>query len=135
MKKIYVLAGVVLFISFVLMCWVFFGNFFDFAQNLGEKSSDISLDEKSKFIGIWETTYVEDDERFVGYDGTYKFNPDGTGLIGGIFCTWDIVDEKLVISYFEGTASLVYNYSFSDDENTLTLTDNKGSLEFIKHQI
>jgi hypothetical protein len=134
MKKIYVLAGIVLFIVFVIMVWVFFGNFFNFANTLGDISSNYTLDEKSKFIGTWETTYIEGDERFVGFNGVYAFNSDQTGFIGGLLCTWNILynDSKLVIYYYEGVANLTYNYSFYNDGNTLVLTNSIGSLDFSK---
>jgi hypothetical protein len=130
MKKIYVLAGVVLFFVFVIMVWVFFFDFFDFASTLGDKSSDIALDEKSKFIGTWETTYIEGDERFVGFNGIYIFNTDQTGTIGGLICTWDIIDNKLIIHYYEGIATLTYDYEFSNDGDLLILTNTEGSLNF-----
>ena len=130
MKKIYILAGVVLFFVFVIMVWIFFFDFFDFASTLGDKSSDIALDEKSKFIGTWETTYIEDDERFVGYNGIYIFNTDQTGTIGGLICTWDIIDNKLIIHYYEGIATLTYDYEFSNDGNLLILTNTEGTLNF-----
>jgi hypothetical protein len=132
MKKIYVLAGVVLFFVFVLMVWVFFFDFFDFASTLGDKSSDIALDEKSKFIGTWETTYIEDDERFVGFNGIYIFNTGQTGTIGGLLCTWKIIDNKLIIYYYEGVATLTYDYEFSNDGNLLILTDINGSINFYR---
>jgi predicted PurR-regulated permease PerM len=132
MKKILVLAGVVLFIVLVIMVWTFFGNFFDFAKNLGDKSSNIQLEEKAKFVGNWETQYIEDDERFVGFNGIYSFRSDGTSSVGGLDSTWDISNNKLVISYYEGLSTLIYSYVFSEGETNLTLTNNAGSLEFVK---
>lgn len=132
MKKIYIVAGIVLFIGFLAMVWIFFGDFFDFAQNLGEGAKKASYEEKTKFIGTWETIFIEGDERFVGFNGIYKFNTDGTGTIGGLLCTWDIKDNKLVIHYYEGIATLTYDYTLSDDDNSLILTKSKGSLEFVR---
>ena len=130
MKKIYILAGVVLFFVFVIMVWIFFFDFFDFASTLGDKSSDIALDEKSKFIGTWETTYIEGDERFVGYNGIYIFSTDQTGTIGGLVCTWEIIDNKLIIQYYGGIATLTYDYEFSNDGDLLVLTNTEGTLNF-----
>jgi hypothetical protein len=131
MKKIWILAGVVLFIVLVIMCWMFFGEFFNFAKNLSEGSEGV-IDEKSSFVGTWETTYIEGDNRFVGFNGVYKFYASGAGLIGGLDSTWDIVDNKLVIHYYGGAANLTYDYSFSNEDNTLTITNSNGALEFIK---
>jgi len=131
MKKIYILAGVILFIVLVIMCWVFFGNFFDYTKNLSEATKDI-LDEKSKFIGIWETQFFEDDDRFIGSSGIYIFRTDGIGSIGGIESIWDIIDKKLVVHCYEGVVILNYDYLFSNDEKTLTLTNSNGELVFIR---
>jgi len=132
MKKILILAGVVLLFVLLLSAWLFIIDFSYFAGSLGEGVEDIALDEKTKFIGTWETTYIEGDERFVGYDGTYKFNTDGTGIIGALICTWDILEEKLVIDYYEGYATLTYDYTFSDDETSLILDNSNGTIEFTK---
>lgn len=131
MKRIFILAGAVLFIVLVIMCWFFLGNVFKFASNLGEESK-IVMDDKNRFVGTWETTYIEGDDRFVGFNGIYNFKTDGTGAIGGLICTWNIENGKLVIDYNEGFSTLTYNYSFSNEDNALTLTNSNGSLEFIK---
>ena len=132
MRKIFVLAGIVLFFSFIAMCWLFFGNFFDFAKNLGEESEKIEVSEKSRFIGTWETTYIEGDERFIGDSGIYKFKTDGTGEVGGLDCIWNLSKVKLVITYNEGYSILSYNYTFSKDDSILTLNNDIGSLIFNK---
>lgn len=135
MKKIYILSGVILLFVLIIMCWVFFGNFSDFANKLGKESGKIPPDEKSKFVGTWETTYYEDDDRFVGFNGTYQFNTDETGSVGGLISTWDISNGKLVIYYYECTATLTYDYLFSDNGNKLTLTKSDGTLQFTKKLI
>ena len=132
MKKIFIVAGAIFLFVLLLSAWLFIIDFGNFAQTLGGGVGDILLDEKIKFIGTWETTYLEDDDRFVGYNGIYMFSSDGTGLIGGLSCTWDIVDSKLIIRYYEGFATLTYDYSFSDDVITLSLNDYKGTLDFTK---
>jgi hypothetical protein len=99
MKKIFILAGVVLLFVLLLTAWLFIIDFNIFAETLGEGAKEAALDEKSRFIGTWETQYIEVDDRFVGYSGVYIFSADGTGLIGGLVCTWDISDDKLVTHY------------------------------------
>ena len=96
MKKIFILAGAVLLFVLLLTTWLFVIDFSDFAKSLGDKTKDTGTDEKSKFIGTWETAYFESDERFFGYNGIYKFSSDGTGIIGGLICTWDIKNYQLI---------------------------------------
>lgn len=130
-EKIYVLVGVVLFFILVIMCWVFLGNFFDYTRNLGEVTEDL-VDEKSKFIGVWEIQFFKDDDRFVSNSGIYIFRTDGTGSISGIESTWDIIDKKLVVHYYDGVVILNYDYFFSNDEKILTLTNSNGEIVFIR---
>jgi len=132
MKKIFIFAGAILLFVLLLTAWLFIIDFSIFAEDLGEGVKEGALDEKTRFIGTWETPYIEGDDRFVGYNGIYTFSADGTGSIGGLLCTWDISDGKLVIHYYEGFATLTYDYSFSDDEDTLVLTSSDGSLTFTK---
>ena len=115
-----------------MMVWVFFFNFYDFATNLGEGAEQASSDEKTKFIGEWITEYMPGDERFVGNNGVYIFSSDETGSIGGLPCTWELSNGQLLIDYYEGFRSITYDYSFSNDDNILTLTNSIGTLEFTK---
>jgi adenine specific DNA methylase Mod len=132
MKKIYIIVGAILLFVFLLFAWIFIIDFSNFAQTLGGGVEDIEVIEKSKFIGTWETPYIENDDRFVGNNGIYTFSSDNTGSIGDLSCTWDITDNRLVIRYYEGILTLTYEYSFKDDDNTLNLTNSNGTLEFSK---
>ncbi|MHA1969020.1 MAG: hypothetical protein ACW964_14605 [Candidatus Hodarchaeales archaeon] len=132
MKKIYILVGAVLLLVLIIMCWFFIFQYFDFAQNLGKKSEGVALIESSRFIGNWETDFIEGDDRFIGYNGILIFHGDKTGSIGGLTSTWDIKEGQLIIYYYEGMASVTYDYSFSEDEKHLTLTNSNGFLEYIK---
>jgi len=133
MKKIYILAGAVFLLVLILMCWFFIFNYYEFATNLGKKSKDAALNEESRFIGTWETEYIEEDNRFIGFNGIYVFSSDGTGSIGGLSSTWDVEEGKLIIYYYERISSVSYEYSFSEDESILTLSNSNGFLEFTKN--
>lgn len=132
MKKIFIFAGVVLFFILILTTWLFIVDFSDFAKFLGKEVKESSNDEKSKFIGTWKTVFIEGDERFVGYNGIYKFSSDGSGTIGGLTCSWVLTENKLVVDYFEGSQPLIYDYIFSENYELLTLNNSKGSLVFSK---
>ena len=134
MKKILILAGAVLLFVLLLTAWLFITDFSYFAETLGEGAKEIALDEKSKFIGTWETTYIEGDDRFVGYSGIYKLFSDKTGSIGGLSCTWDIVNDKLVIHYNLDTYKIddkKFYRSFSTNSNLACLLESIKELRVI----
>ena len=60
--KIYLVAGAVLLFVFLLGAWIFIVDFGNFAEDLGEGAENLAVNQKSKFIGIWETTYVDGDQ-------------------------------------------------------------------------
>ena len=130
--KIYLVAGAVLLFVFLLGAWIFIVDFGNLAGDLGKGAENLAINEKTKFVGIWETNYIEGDSRFVGYNGIYKFNSDNTGTISGLSCTWDIDDNQLIVHYFGGVRTITYEYDFLDD-NTLILSNSDGILDFIKH--
>lgn len=132
MKKIYIIVGAVLLLVLIIMCWFFIFQYYDFAQNLGKKSEEAALQESSMFIGTWETDFIEGDTRFIGYNGILNFHGDKTGSIGGLPSTWELEEGSLIIYYYEGISSVKYDYSFSEDETHLTLTNSNGFLEYLK---
>ena len=119
----------------LLSAWLFIIDFSQYAGSIGEGVKDSALEEKTKFIGTWETTYIENDERFVGFNGIYQFNTDGTGLIGAQISAWEIDENRLIIKYYEGLSSKTYEYSFSDNDSILILIDSNGALVFTKNTI
>ncbi len=77
--------------------------------------------EKGKFIGTWKTNQ----------DLTLIFYEDDTCRMEGLFNgpgEWYLENNTIFITLkFEGGKNYMsYNYSFSDDENTLILTDSSG---------
>jgi len=132
MKKIYIFAGIIFFLVLIIITGVFIFDLHDFAENLGKQTEDIGTSEETKFIGTWETTFFENDDRFIGYNGNLKFSSDGSGTIGGIPCMWFIMDSKLIIDLIEENIGRIYDYTFSDDFNKLTLSDSNGTLVFSK---
>jgi len=134
MKKIYILVGAVLLLVLVIMCWFFIFQYYDFAQNLGKKSEEAALQESSRFIGTWETDFIEGDTRLIGYNGILIFHGDKTGSIGGLPSTWELKEGQVIIYYYEGISSVTYDYSFSEEETHLTLTNSNGFLEYFKSE-
>jgi len=81
------------------------------------------IDDKSKFVGTWtEVNSVPPDSFIIFSDGTIV-TPDGSG-------TWELKDGKLVMIATEQgqTITSVYNYTFSNNDNTMTLTNTKGQI-------
>jgi len=133
MKKIFVLAGLVLFISFLAMVWLFFGNFFDFAQNLEDTVEDFVPDDATKFIGTWRSDSMEimflEDGNYTSSTmlfayGTYRLEN------GNLILKSTIGESNGFSNFRDGEATC--DYSFSDD--TLSLTQSAKTYEFYKDQ-
>jgi hypothetical protein len=69
--------------------------------------------EKNRFIGIWQNS--------TGYPPILEFSKDGRCTYGGNG-TWDLIDGKLVINLPSYNLNDTYNYAFSNNDKTLTLT-------------
>ena len=121
MKKIYILVGAVLLLVLIIMCWFFIFHYYDFARNIGKKADDAAFNEKSRFIGTWETEFIQGDTRFIGQNGILIFHADETGSIGGLSSTWEMKDGQIIIYYYEGISSVTYSYTFSDCQSTQLL--------------
>jgi len=71
------------------------------------------------FVGTWLGETIKSEklvEQTITYfsNGTFSNDIFGNG-------TYEINNSKLVMAYY-GTGNITYDYSFSDDGNTLTLT-------------
>lgn len=73
--------------------------------------------ERNKFVGTWNFL-------FNGITYRWIFFSNGAGSRAAIPMTWTIKYEKLVIKTNEST--LTYNYSFSNNNKTLTLIYSTG---------
>jgi len=124
LKKILIFAGVIFICVLILSAWFFIGNLGNFAQSLGKESTDIFANEKSRFIGPWETTKDS---------SLYTFKPDGSFTYASIQGTYEInKNNTVLLNYdsYEDSPSLLYMYHFSNDDAILTLT-NADNLEDI----
>ena len=79
-----------------------------------EISNPLTGNDDSRFVGTWKSEV-----------DTITFFSDGEGSEMGIGFEWEIKDGNLVIETpMDGVlSSLVYDYQFSDNDTTLTLTD------------
>jgi hypothetical protein len=85
--------------------------------------------DKNKFVGTWKTD-VSNTNGFVNYTDTYIFFSDGT--ISSTYMgsgsvnmpgSWELKDGKLILTVM---IQKVYDYSFSNNDQTLTLTSING---------
>lgn len=76
--------------------------------------------EENKFAGKWKSQ--------IGV--TYEFKSDGDLIVEMIAGTWKLEDEKLILQTPENSLMITikYTYSFSDDDNTLTLVDSSTGI-------
>ena len=122
MKKIFVLAGIILFISFLALNWLFFGNFFDFAKLLGKEASKIESSEKSRFIGLWKVNNSDGNDCFIENNQNINFKTDGICLFGDTSCFWDLADSGLIIR-FDDTSDIVFSYLFLNGDYKMTISN------------
>jgi len=117
LKKILIFAGIILLCVLILSTWFFIGNLGNFAQFLDKESTDIFANEKSRFIGSWETT-----KDF----SLYTFKPDGSFTYNYIQGAYEIKQNNTLILNYESdedSSILLYKYHFSNDDTALTLAN------------
>ena len=107
MKKIYI------FIGYLFL----FSNIVNLSRIFEDKTKDIDLGEKGKFIGRW---IVEQD------DSIYNFKSDGSFTHRDIQGTYKINNDSIItFVYYDSGKQIVLdlNYAFSDNDNLLSLVD------------
>lgn len=115
MKKQLIIIGIIT----ILVCITLSGC--NQQSNNPPANNNPPISERNKFVGIWST------QQITGMPSTMIFYSDGTtpNIGGGIAGTWELKEGKLLCSgtYSGTTVSWVYTYSFSNNEQTLTLTE------------
>lgn len=82
-----------------------------------ENNGQTSTTDEKKFVGIWKSETS-------GILSTYYSN--GTYMAEGKSYYWRLEGEHLIISSMIGGYDSIYSYSFSNDNQTLTLTNIKN---------
>ena len=77
--------------------------------------------EKNKFVGTWQNTTLD-------LTTTINLFSDGTCSYIGLPGTWDVKDGKLVMDFTNSGVNWIYNYVFSNNDRTLSLTFTAGGL-------
>jgi len=75
--------------------------------------NQVRIPEKERFVGSWQNT--------TGYPSLIEFSKNGSCTYGAVG-TWDLKDGKLVINIPSYNLNDTYNYAFSNNDKTLTLT-------------
>jgi hypothetical protein len=124
MKGIWIVAGIIFFIVLILGLWLFIFNFGGFANLFGDKAKNIvDSDDESKFYGTWTSDDSENYPYLFGKE--VSFLPNGTILLGVLEdeAFYEISNGKVIITYEDGHRGTPRDYSFSDNNNVLTVTD------------
>ena len=79
-----------------------------------ETERDRLVVEKSKFVGTWQNSTID-------FTTTINFFLNGTCEYDIVSGTWNVTDGKLVIVFSDGY-SRIYDYVFSNNDRTLSLT-------------
>jgi uncharacterized protein YceK len=83
--------------------------------------SNTITSEKNKFVGTWKNTTLD-------LTTTINLFSDGTCSYLGLPGTWDVKDGKLVMDFTDSGFTWKYNYVFSNNDRTLSLTFTAGGL-------
>ena len=76
--------------------------------------------EDNRFIGTWKSQFSI----------TYVFKSDGDLIVAGVAGHWELDEEKLILQTPDNSfiITVKYIYSFSDNDQLLTLTDSSSGL-------
>jgi hypothetical protein len=100
MKKHLIVSGIIIILLVVGL------------SGCSEISNPLAGNDDSRFVGTWK------DEK----SATITFFSDGEGSQGVMGFIWEIKDGKLVLEH-GGDITIVYDYQFSNNDTSLTLTD------------
>ena len=129
----------VIFIVIVLVLVSVYVVFSRFNDDTSDNDDSSMLSDEEKIVGTWRYTESYEGQTIVG---VFSFLEDKSceysqALSGGTPQTfsgsWDIDGNSLVLS-FEGVETETTDYVFSDDGETLTLTDSGGITRVLTRQ-
>ena len=117
--------------------YVVFSSFKNNDSNNGGDNSSASSDE-NKMIGTWKYTEYYEGQTIIGIitflsDKSCEFSASSAGNTQTLSGAWYITGNNLVLS-FEGVQPETNDYKFSDDNKTLTLTDDVGTVRVLTKQ-
>jgi hypothetical protein len=114
MNKVWVVAGVILFLVLLLGAWLFIVDFGGFSQLLGQKTKEAFRDEILRFVGTWHASEF----------GTITFFATQTYRKGIDEGTWKLQNHTLALYKLDSSQPFVtYQYSFSMNDTTLQFTE------------
>jgi hypothetical protein len=100
---------------------------YGFFEQAKEQAGNLLNSDKERFVGTWQNT-TQDVSTIIDFfsNGTCKYD-----IVSG---TWDVKDTKLVI-VFSNDYSRTYDYKFSDNDRTVSLTQTTVGVAqvFTKH--
>ena len=122
---------------FIVIILVLVSVYMVFSNNSDEEDSSILSDEE-KIIGTWRYTESYEGQTIVGFfnflsDKSCEYSASADGNTQTLSGSWDINGNSLVLS-FEGVETETTDYVFSDDNETLTLTDSVGTVRVLTRQ-
>ena len=129
----------VIFIVIILVLVSVYMVFSRFNDDNSDNEDSLVLSDEEKIVGTWRYTESYEGQTIVG---VFSFLEDKSceysqALSGGTPQTfsgsWDIDGNSLVLS-FEGVETETTDYVFSDDGETLTLTDSGGITRVLTRQ-
>ena len=127
----------VFLLVFIVIILVLVSVYVVFSNNSDKEDSSVLSDEE-KIIGTWRYTESYEGQTIVGIftfleDKSCEFYASTGGNEQTLSGSWDIDGNNLFLS-FEGVETETTDYVFSDDNETLTLTDSVGTVRVLTRQ-
>jgi len=125
-------------VIFIVIILVLVSVYMVLSNNSDDGENSSMLSDEEKIIGTWRYTESYEGQSIVGFfnflsDKTCEYSASAEGNTQTLSGSWDINGNSLVLS-FEGVETETTDYVFSDDNETLTLTDSVGTVRVLTKQ-
>ena len=87
-----------------------------------------SSHEEDRFVGIWNT---DNSMALIDLGEVITFYSDGNASLNQFEGYWEVKDEKLIIEIPDKKVKAKYDYIFSNNDDTLEITNNMLEMTFI----
>ena len=125
-------------VIFIVIILVLVSVYMVLSNNSDDGENSSMLSDEEKIIGTWKYTESYEGQTIVGFfsfleDKSCEYSASADGNTQTLSGSWDINGNSLVLS-FEGVETETTDYVFSDDNETLTLTDSVGTVRVLTRQ-
>ena len=97
-----------------------------------DQINNVLKSEKDRFIGTWKSGNWPQNDTTIPQPHTY--DSDGSCSVGNVSGTYETKDGKLVETLANGQITFTWDYSFSNNDSKLTLTQVGTTLTLVLYK-